>query len=134
MYIKNWIKQVNSARNKVVHYKAFGKNNKEFINNKFTDTIRLALDGVINKIEILSKFIEKSKFQTLIGLDEAKEIAKKYLVSMQTESFFHKLLKEEVFGGELPLAIITTLSSQILRRSRRFFVFDLFRSTEIISG
>ena len=75
--LKNWIKEVNSARNKVVHYKPFGKNNEEFINDKFANSIYLALDDVINKIEMLSNFIEKSKSKILIGLDDAKEIAKK---------------------------------------------------------
>ena len=59
--LQSWIKQVNSARNKAVHYKPFGKDNEEFINDKFTETIYFALDNVIDKIENLSNLIENSK-------------------------------------------------------------------------
>ena len=79
--LQSWIKQVNSARNKAVHYKPFGKDNEEFINDKFTETIYFALDNVIDKIENLSNLIENSKSEILIGWDDAKEIAKKYLYS-----------------------------------------------------
>lgn len=78
--LKNWIKQVNSARNKVVHYKPFGKNNDDFINDNLNDMIHLALDDAINKLEMLSSFIEESKSTIVLGLDDAKEIAEKVFI------------------------------------------------------